>query len=208
MEGLRNILAALPSGANRIIFISSTGVYGRNDGSWVDEDSPCRPTHDSGQALLAAEQVLHDHPLGPRGIVLRLAGIYGPGRLPRRADLRRRSRAPYSRRKRGKPDPRQRRRNGRSGRRKPRPLPRTYLVADGHPVSRREYLSSLAELLGLPPLQFADPGEASSTRNDAIPTGDKNRRGGDKRVSNRRMLAELGVELAYPTYRQGLPKSL
>ena len=88
------------------------------------------------------------------------------------------------------------------------PLPRTYLVADGHPVSRREYLSSLAELLGLPPLQFADSGEASSTRNDAIPTGDKNRRGGDKRVSNRRMLAELGVELAYPTYRQGLPHAV
>ena len=83
VEGLRNTLAALPSGVQRVILISSTGVYGQNDGSWVDEDSPCRPTRDSGQVLLAAEQVLHDHPLGPRGIVLRLAGIYGPGRLPR-----------------------------------------------------------------------------------------------------------------------------
>ena len=87
VDGLRNTLAALPGGPERIIFVSSTGVYGQDDGSWVDEDSPCRPTHDSGRALLAAEAVLHEHPLGSRGVVLRLAGIYGPGRLPRRPDL-------------------------------------------------------------------------------------------------------------------------
>ena len=96
----------LPSSAERIIFISSTGVYGQDDGSWVDEDSPCRPTHDSGRALLAAEEVLHDHPLGSRGIVLRLAGIYGPGRLPRRRRFVAGARASDSRQKRRKPDPR------------------------------------------------------------------------------------------------------
>ncbi len=201
VDGLRNTLSALPRSVERIIFISSTGVYGQDDGSWVDEDSPCRPTHDSGRALLAAEEALHDHPLGSRGIVLRLAGIYGPGRLPRRADLA--AGAPLR-------VPAKNMANlihvndaatvvlaaeSRA------PLPQTYLVSDGHPVLRREYLAYLAELLNLPPLQFAEAG-------DVLLTGKENRRGGDKRVGNRRMLAELGVALAYPTYRQGLPHAV
>ena len=72
--------------------------------------------------------------------------------------------------------------------------PRTYLISDGHPVERREYFAELARQFGLPPPSFRDPlpGEAGG------------RRGGDKRVSNARMLAELQVKLAYPTYRQGL----
>ena len=82
VDGLRNVLDTLPAGTGRFLFISSTGVYGDAGGQWVDEDWPCRPTSDAGQALLAAEGVLQSHRLGPRGIILRLAGLYGPGRLP------------------------------------------------------------------------------------------------------------------------------
>jgi nucleoside-diphosphate-sugar epimerase len=53
-------------------------VYGQQDGEWVDEDSPCRPLGYSGQVLLEAEQVALD--CGIPASVVRLAGIYGPGR--------------------------------------------------------------------------------------------------------------------------------
>ncbi len=75
--------------------------------------------------------------------------------------------------------------------------PRTYLVSDGHPIQRRTYLSYLAEISGLSPPRFRDP---AATAAAAAPR----RRGGNKRVRNTRMLAELGVKLAYPSYREGL----
>ncbi len=194
VEGLRAVLDALAPQVRRVVLISSTGVHGEQGGGWVDESSSCQPLRESGRALLAAEEALAAHRLGALGIVLRLAGIYGPGRLPRRADL---------------------------ARGEPLPIaagecvnlihvedaaaavlaaeafaqpPRTYLISDGHPVERREYFSELARQFGLPRPSFRDPlpGEASGHR------------GGNKRVSNARMLAELQVELAYPTYREGL----
>ncbi len=191
VEGLRAVLAAIGPDTRRVIFISSTGVYGDSRGQWVDEDTPCRPTREAGRALLDAERLLAGHPLGRRAIVLRLAGVYGPGRLPQLGP--RGSQTPAA--------------TGlvnlihvedaaavvlaaeaRSA------TPRTYLVSDGHPTQRQRYLERLAELLGQPP-----PGLASTGAAGSVP-----RSMGDKRVSNRRMLDELGVELAYPDYCSGL----
>ena len=78
VEGLRAVLSALRSPVDRFIYISSTGVHGQRDGSWVDESSACEPVRDGGKAHLQAEQLLAEHRIGARGIVLRLAGIYGP----------------------------------------------------------------------------------------------------------------------------------
>jgi nucleoside-diphosphate-sugar epimerase len=193
VEGLRNVLDSLSPATRRAIFISSTGVFGEAGGGWIDEDSPCRPAREAAQALLAAEKQLAAHPLGKLAIVLRLAGLYGPGRLPQTAEIR-------------------------SGRPLAVPVgcwvnlihvddaasvvlaaeacphpPRTYLVSDGHPVGRREYLGRLAELLGAPPPTFCESETASPGRG-----------AGQKRVRNTRMLEELGVQLLYPTYREGL----
>jgi nucleoside-diphosphate-sugar epimerase len=194
VDGLRAVLDAVSPQVRRVVLISSTGVYAEQGGGWVDETTPCRPSRESGRALLAAEAALAAHRCGERGIVLRLAGIYGPGRLPRRAELA-------------------------SG--EPLPIaagehvnlihvedaasavlaaeahaqpPRTYLVSDGHPIERRDYFAELARQFGLPPPVFRDP----------LPGEVSGRRGGNKRVSNARMLAELHVKLAYPTYREGL----
>ena len=79
---MRNVLAALPAETGRLIYISTTGVYGPADGDWVDEVTPPDPQREGGRASLAAEQVLAAHPLGQRSVILRLAGIYGPGRVP------------------------------------------------------------------------------------------------------------------------------
>ncbi|MGY6555555.1 MAG: SDR family oxidoreductase [Wenzhouxiangella sp.] len=74
LTGLNNLLAVVE--ARRLIFVSSTAVYGQDLGEWVDEDSPTQPQGFSGQLLLAAEQLAHTH----GGIVVRFSGIYGPGR--------------------------------------------------------------------------------------------------------------------------------
>ena len=87
VDGLQAVLDAVSAEVRRVILISSTGVYAEHCGGWVDESSPCQPSRESGRALFAAEQALAAHRFGGLGIILRLAGIYGPGRLPRRAEL-------------------------------------------------------------------------------------------------------------------------
>ncbi len=87
VEGLRRTLDQLPALPRRFIYISSTGVYSQNDGQWVNEQSPCEPVREGGKACLAAEELLRQHPVGQRAIILRLAGIYGPDRLPKLQDV-------------------------------------------------------------------------------------------------------------------------
>lgn len=79
VDGLSNVLASLAGAPlERVIFTSSTAVYGQDDGSFVDETSPTHPAHFSGKVLLEAERRLRAAPCAT--VALRLAGIYGPGR--------------------------------------------------------------------------------------------------------------------------------
>ncbi len=150
VNGLAAVLDALPADCGKFIYVSSTGVYGSAQGDWIDEQTPCHPDREGGRACLAAEQVLGAHPLGDRGVILRMAGLYGPGRIPRMRELL--AGAPL-------PVPAAgylnlihvddavqvvlaaaERAAGRS----------LYVVSDGHPVPRREYYDELARLLGAP----------------------------------------------------------
>ena len=195
VEGLKNVLEALAGRAGQWISISSTSVYGQDQGEWIDETSPCQPKKPNGQVCLEAEQLLSR--FLPEAKILRLAGIYGPGRLLRRlADL-----------KAGKPiagDPEgwlnlihvddavgavlaceQR---GEPGAK--------YLVCDDRPVRRREYYALLADLAGveLPPFDAGiEPRHAE---------------GQGKRCSNRKIREDLGVELMFPTIQEGLPQAM
>jgi nucleoside-diphosphate-sugar epimerase len=196
--GVKNVLAALPIETGRFIYISTTGVYGPASGEWVDEATPPDPRRDGGRASLAAEQILAAHPLGARGVILRLAGIYGRARIPFIDKLR-------------------------SGEPIPAPVsgylnlihvvdaaevvlaadtlapfentPRVYCVSDGHPVERGEYYSEIARQISAPAPKFVDP-DPNSPR--------AARAESNRRISSERMLAELRVELAYPDYRAGL----
>jgi len=193
--GLQAVLDAVPGEPVRIMLISSTGVYGPAGGRWVDEETPCRPIRDGGRAMLEAEEVLRTHRFADRGIILRLAGLYGPGRLPRLAQLRAGETLAV-------PD------RGDlnlihvddaaavvTAAEARAPVPRTYVVSDGHPIRRRAFYEQIAQLLGVPYPRFVEPPpDAPNARHAA----------GDKRVRNARMLEELGVTLAYPTYREGL----
>ena len=193
--GLARALEALPGDVQRLIYISTTGVFGDAAGDWVDEQTPCRPTRAGGKASLAAEELLQKSSFGERSIVLRLAGLYGPGRVPRAQSLLA-----------GEPID-----APASGylnlihvqdaaaivllAEEKAPLPRTYVVADGQPVLRSEYYAELAHLLGAPPPRFVtpDPNSAAALR-----------AAGDKRIRNRRLMSELSPALQFPSYREGL----
>ncbi|WPO99850.1 SDR family oxidoreductase [Pseudomonas sp. HR96] len=81
VDGLRHVLGWLEQNAQaprRILFVSSSSVYGQADGEWVDEVSPTQVSGFSGRLMLEAEQSLLTS--GFAGTVVRLTGIYGPGR--------------------------------------------------------------------------------------------------------------------------------
>jgi nucleoside-diphosphate-sugar epimerase len=80
LEGLHAMLAALDRAAlQRVLLVSSSAVYGDHAGDWVDEDTPARPPGFNGAVLLEAERRLEAQPVA--STVVRLAGLYGPGRL-------------------------------------------------------------------------------------------------------------------------------
>ena len=80
VDGLRRVMDALdPAALRRVLFVSSSAVYGDHDGDWVDEDTPAGPPGINGAVLLEAERQLAARPVA--SIALRLAGLYGPGRL-------------------------------------------------------------------------------------------------------------------------------
>ncbi len=195
VDGLAHALAALPSETGRIIYISSTGVYGHTTGERVDETSECRPVREGGQACLAAEHLLSADRLGDRAITLRMAGLYGPGRIPSQRQIL--ANEPLAVPADGYLNlihiddaasivlAAERR----------APLPRLYLVSDGQPVERHIYYEELARLLGAPPPRFvpSEPGSPALARSAS-----------DKRIDNARMRGELAVHLDYPSYREGL----
>ena len=74
LDELRSRAARRP----RVIFVSSTSVYGQSAGEWVDENSPTHPERFSGRRLLQAEQLANDY--DGEFISVRFSGIYGPGR--------------------------------------------------------------------------------------------------------------------------------
>ena len=195
IQGLQNFLAQGPETSGKFIYISSTGVYGQDDGSWVDEESPCNPRRTGGIACLAAETLLANHSLGEQTTVLRLAGIYGPDRLPRRAAIEA-----------GKPlatedngylnlihvdDAVQVILAAESSDSHSAVL----LVSDGQPVLRRNYFQEMARLLQAPDPQFAAVDSLSHVAQRATT---------DKRISNQRLLSELAISFQYPSFREGL----
>ena len=68
----------------KIVYISTSGVYGDCAGQWVDETQPVAPISDRAKRRVYAENVLMDfcHSYPTSYVILRVGGIYGPGRLP------------------------------------------------------------------------------------------------------------------------------
>lgn len=187
-HGLARVLEALPASVRQLIYISTTGVYGQDDGTWVDESSPCEPSREGGRACLAAEALLRDSGHIPQRTVLRMAGLYGPGRVPHSAAIL--SGAPVP----GAADAFLNLVHVDDAARAvvaAAALPECdgvdcYLVSDGVPLTRGTYVERVARYVGA-----AVPAFAGGS-------------GLGKRVCNARMRTRLGVALEYASIEEGL----
>lgn len=197
-DGPRNLIRALEvKGARprRVFFTSSTSVYPRTDGGWVDEESPAQPAHHAGRSLLAGERAFLDS--GHPATVVRLGGIYGPGRT-RLIDAVRAGRAEC---REGPPRFTNRiHRDDCAG--LLRHLMRMdapegiYIGVDDEPAAHGEVLDWLADRLGVPrPLRTGGAPSASA------------RAATNKRCSNARLKA-AGYRFLYPSYREGYAEML
>jgi hypothetical protein len=182
-----------------LCYFSTVGVYGDFAGQWVDESAPTRPVNARSRIRLEVEAGWREV-ADRRGVpllVLRLAGIYGPGRSA--FDKLRDGTA----RRIVKPDQVFNRIHvediGRvtqlaAGRR----LPGTYNLSDDEPAPPQDLVTYAARLLGVSPPPEIPFAEAEMTAMARSFYAD------NKRVSNKRIKSALGIELLYPTYRDGL----
>lgn len=182
-QGLRRIVAACGRfGVRTLIYTSSTRVYAQDDGAWVDESTPVEPVDAQSNALIRAEQAVLDGHADVTGTVVRLGGIYGPGR-----SIAERVRAATGTRR-------------DDGRHFVNLIHRDDIVAalerlvdhetggvfnlvDDRPTPRRDLYDAIVSHGGLAPIVWED--RAGPIRG--------------KRVSNARIKSELGLVLLHPT---------
>ncbi len=197
--GLQHVLTALPTTVNSLIYVSTTGVYGHADGAWVDEHTPPNPQRAGGKASLAAERLLQPPQGGSHhsAICLRLAGIYGPDRIPYLAKLR--AAEPLAVPQEGwlnlihVEDAARIVVASETWRLDAQPT--ICCVSDGHPVRREAYYREVARLLGTPAPTYVAPTPDSPA---AL------RASANKRVRNAKLLELLESPLTFPSYREGL----
>ena len=192
-------LAALSS-LRWIGYLSTVGIYGDQDGNWVDESTEPKPNTARTEARVEAERawLAFGEETGVKVHIFRLAGIYGPGRCVfdklRDGTARRikKGNQVFSRihvediasvleASMARP---------RAG--------AIYNVADDEPAAPGEVVAYAAEMLGMTP-----PPEVPFEEADLTPMA-RSFYEGSRRIGNARIKSELGVELRYPTYREGL----
>ncbi|MCB1499358.1 MAG: SDR family oxidoreductase [Bauldia sp.] len=191
-------IAAAP-GLSWAGYLSTVGVYGDHGGAWIDEETPPDPRITRAAGRIAAESEWSN--LGARRAlpvgIFRLAGIYGPGRNPlvklaegkahrivkagqvfnriHVADIAATLTAAIA-----------------------QPAARIYNVCDNEPAAPQDVVAYAAHLMGVPPPPEVPYAEA------ALSPMARSFYEGNRRISNRRIRNELGVELRFPTYRDGL----
>jgi nucleoside-diphosphate-sugar epimerase len=204
---LARFLEAVAGTPKRLVYLSTTGVYGDHGGGRVDEDTPPAPLTERAMRRLTAENAVRAWG-DLRGIswcVLRLPGIYGPARLPLER-LRRavpaivvNEAAPGNRIQvtdlvtacvaAGRAQAADR---------------RIFNVTDGSEESATEFLQRVARIARLPPPPLVS--RAAAMRE--LSASARSFLAESRRVDNRRMLAELGVSLAYGDLDAGIRASL
>jgi len=196
-EGTANLIAWLAAHPpQKFLYTSSTGVYGQTDGAVVKESSPAEPDADTSKVLVETEKLLLAAFAEKRfpAVILRVAGIYGPGRgyafkqfmkneariegdgsrimnMIHRDDLIGCIIAALK--------------SGRAG--------EIYNAVDDEPVTQANFYLWLAGSLGkYPPPNVPEDPEAIRKRGAT-----------NKRVSNRKLKMEIGWPLLYPNFRIG-----
>ncbi|HAM33616.1 MAG TPA: NAD(P)-dependent oxidoreductase [Deltaproteobacteria bacterium] len=205
---VRALLSALPPGEEpgKAIYMSTTAVYGDNGGAWVTEETPPAPASTRGKRRLDAEGAFLAWGRERRVpvVILRVSGIYGPGRLPvdavrRGAPVVREDEAPWTNRihaddlaavcvaaaERGGDGA-------------------VYNVSDGAPGTITGYYNAVADLLRIarpPTVTMADARKVMSP-------GMLSYLSESRRLDVRRMREGLAVTLRYPDLAAGLPSCL
>ena len=182
-----------------LCYFSTVGVYGDFGGAWIDESAPTRPINQRSAHRVEVEQQWRDY-AAERGVpllILRLAGIYGPGRSA--FDKLREGTA----RRIVKPNQVFNRIHvediGRvTALGAQRKLAGTYNLADDEPAPPQDLIEYAARQMGVPVPPDVPFEEANMTPMARSFYSD------NKRVSNRAIKEALGIELLYPTYREGL----
>ncbi|MFB6211373.1 MAG: SDR family oxidoreductase [Halobacteriales archaeon] len=201
VEGLETVIdhfGAREPSPDRLLYTSSTGVYGDHDGAWVDEETPIEPTTEKTTVLADAERIARETAAdrGIDGTVARFAGLYGPDRYRLERYLEGPVTAGYLNMV---------HRDDAAGvcrflLTEDHARDDVVLVVDDEPVEKWTFADWLAEQCDVP----APPKETTEER---IARGDlsaaaERRIRTEKRCSNVK-LRELGYEFAYPTYREG-----
>jgi nucleoside-diphosphate-sugar epimerase len=196
LEGTRNLLQWLsPSPPRKFVYTSSTSVYGQTDGSVVTEASLTEPAAETSQILLETEKLLSQAAAQSfPAVLLRVAGIYGPGRghwlkqflsgkgtidgngerylnMVHRDDV---VGAIIAALEKGSPG-------------------EIYNVVDNEPIRQIDLFQWLSS-------QFKKPMPPAAERQQ----GAERKRGGtNKQISNAKLKSRLSYEFKYPTFREG-----
>jgi len=201
---IQNFLAAIDPARRpaKLVLISTTAVYGDCQGAWITEAQAVEPQTARGQRRLDAENTLRHwaQKTGVPFVILRVGGIYGPGRLPvtrleKGLPILQPADSPYTNRihqddlaqvciaaaEKGVPG-------------------EVYNIADGHPGTMSQYFIDVAKALGLPLPPIVSRAEAEKVMSAGMLSYLRESR----RLDNRKMREELAIELRYPDLTAGL----
>ncbi len=189
------LIASLPR-LQWLGYLSSTSVYGNHDGAWVDETTPPAPVSSRGEWRLRAEEQWLS--LGVPAHIFRLSGIYGPGRNALTQVMQGKTERIFKEGQvfsRVHVDDIVRTLLASVANPNPKSI---YNVTDDAPAPSHEVTAFACQLLGieLTPLIPYEQAELSPMAQDFYAA--------NRRVSNRKINEELGVELKYPDYVHGL----
>ncbi len=219
--GLQNVVDRLRKPPQVLVYLSTTGVFETQfDGQWVEESSSKSPARPGAQNAWAGEQWVGQNAAKmPKtsSFVLRPAGIYGPDRIPNLESLRKQipiaavadsylnlihvddlvgviNKVVDSASAGGL---------------------ETYNVSDGEPVDRLTYYRYLSELIDAPAPRFVEQktnetavGANSVDRTSSSSIKIRSRGEGSKRISNRRLIEQIGYKFIYPSFREGLRSAI
>lgn len=200
---MATVLQALNSRRlRRLVYISTSAVYGDCRGAWITEAQALAPTSGRGRRRLDAERQLtawcsHE---GVQWTVLRVPGIYGPGKLPlarleQGLPVLREADAPYTNRIHGDDlamicvaamqSP---------------ACNTVFNVSDGHPSNMTDYFFRVADAAGLPRPPTVTRAEAEQV----LSQGMLSFLADSRRMNNDKLLDKLGINLRYPDLDAGL----
>ncbi|MEZ5451809.1 MAG: NAD-dependent epimerase/dehydratase family protein [Thiothrix sp.] len=201
-DRIRRFLKGVDAAPQRVVLISTTGVYGDCAGRWIDESEPLKPVAARAKRRADAENTVQEWAarFGGEIVILRVPGIYAPDRLPLERlqhgePVLRAEEAPWTNRihaddlalicKRAM---------------EAAPAGAIYNATDGHPSTMTDYFNTVADYAGLPRPPQVSMEEAQMSMSAGMLSYLQESR----RIRNDKVLTELGIRLQYPSLAAGL----